>query len=269
MINAQANFDSDFKKKKVEIKKLNDEFKKYKKETKLLIEEKNLLIKDYEDRVSKLTEIKQQQVTMINKEKEDLENELLISKNQLKILNLRENFYKNKTEKLLIQKEFLVKQIDNNLETMNNEYAKLQDQETQKDFMISVKKSNKNIQEVYHLNINSLKYFKEVIDFMRLNEFMSMNKILTVDEEKEIEREAERERGIYVHIEKDTYRSDVKSVKSNKEIEHHDNIRQVRKHLTTQNVISAINLSNPDHEYFNASEPFRFKKDIDFYFTHY
>ena len=181
VINDQANFDNDLKRKVKELKKLSDEFKKHKKETKLLLEEKNMLIKDYEDRVKKLNELKQQQVNMIEKEREDLENELSVVKGKLKILNLKENFYKNKADKLLVQKEFLVKQIDNNLETMNNEYNKLQDLETQKDFMISVKKSNKNIQEVYFSGINNLKYFKEVIDFMNFNEFSTVNKILDVN----------------------------------------------------------------------------------------
>ena len=93
IINAQANFDSDFKKKKLEMKKLSDEFKKYKKETKNLIDEKNLLIKEYEDRVKKLSELKQQ-ITMVNQEKEEIENELNIVRSQIKFLNLKENFYK-------------------------------------------------------------------------------------------------------------------------------------------------------------------------------
>lgn len=40
VINAQANFDNDFKKKIKEMKKLSDEFKKHRKETKQLLEEK-------------------------------------------------------------------------------------------------------------------------------------------------------------------------------------------------------------------------------------
>ena len=151
------------------------------KETKNLIDEKNLLIKEYEDRVKKLSELKQQ-ITMINQEKEDIENELNIVRSQIKFINLKENFYKNKAKKLLVQKDFLIKQIDVSLEIMNNEYNKLQDQDHQKDFMISVRKSNKNIQEVYFSGINNLKYFKEVVDFMNVNEFLTINKIVSVED---------------------------------------------------------------------------------------
>lgn len=279
-----ANYDSDFKKNKVEMKKLNDEFKKHKKYSKELLNEKNLLIKDYEERVTKLNQIKQQQVEMLNREKEDLENELNVAKNQNKIFSLKENFYKNKAEKLLIQKEFLVKQIDNNLETMNNDYNKLQDQETQKDFMISIKKSNKNIQEVYFTCMNNLKYFKEVIDFMNFDELN--NSIMEAGDHQD-EHSVDNKRLMITEEKESSMRSDSKPSKSriekshrdDKDIEHHDtsnlklslDIKAIRKHPTTQNVVNMnlSNLTNGDNDYFNASEPFQFKKDLDFYFTHY
>ena len=257
VVNAQANFDSDFKKKKIEIKKLNDEFKKYKKESKLLLEEKNLLIKDYEDRVARLNEIKQQQVNMLNKEKEDIENELNISQNQLKILNLKENFYKNKAEKLLVQKEFLVKQIDSSLDTMNNEYNKLKDQEAQKDFMISIKKSNKNLQEVYFTDINNLKYLKEVIDFMNFDELLK-NQMISVNQNDG----NESERHLVSKSHNTSFRSDSKLSKSAQDKSHRDdkdiephthkerlslNIKAMRKHTTTQNVVIDAQL-NPMQE---------------------
>jgi hypothetical protein len=250
VINAQANFDSDFKKKVKENKKLNEEFRKHKRETKQLLEEKNLLIKEYEDRIKKLNELKQQQVAMIDRQREELENELSVIKNELKILNLKENFYQNKANNLIKQKEFLVKQIANNLETMTNEYNKLEDMEHQKDYMISVKKSNKNMQEVYYTVTHHLKYFKEVIDYMNFGEFESVNthcKVTVYDldfgaNQKEEDEKEEEER----HLASNSHTSLVSEIKE----ESIDELDQKSKDLQKQSIIENHKFSlNEDTKY--------------------
>ena len=186
VINTQASFDNDFKRKIKENKKLGEEFKRHKKDSKSLLEEKNLLIRQLEDRVKELIDLKHHEVSMIDKQREELEDELSIVKSKLKILELKENFYKNKAENLIKQKNFLVVQITNILESMNIEYNRIHDLESQKDFMISVKKSNKNIQEVYFKGINDMRYFKQIIEFMNFNEFETANDILKVQEDQEL-----------------------------------------------------------------------------------
>ena len=156
------------------MKKVTDDFRVYKRETKKLLEENTLLIKEYEIKLKKEMELKQHQVQMLDKQKEDISNDLQILRAENKTLGLKEVFNRNKLGQLLIQRNFLVKQIDNNLETMNNEYLKLEETAGQKgrltgdflDFMISSKKSKKTLQKVYFNGMNNLKYFKEVIDFM-------------------------------------------------------------------------------------------------------
>lgn len=173
-MNIQANFDDDFKKKAKEIKKVTDDFRVYKRDTKKLLDEKTLLLKDFETKIKKEMELKQHQVQMLDKQKSDVENDLEMLSAQNKTLGFEGIVYKNKISQLQVQRNFLVKQIDNNLETMNSEYAKLEEISNQKgrglelglDYMISAKKSKKTLQKVYFNGINNLKYFKEVIDFM-------------------------------------------------------------------------------------------------------
>ena len=222
--------------------------------------------------MTRLNEIKQQQVNMLNKEKEDTENKLNVAQNQLKILSLKENFYKNKAEKLLIQKEFLVKQINNSLDTMNNEYNKLKDQESQKDFMISIKKSNKNLQEVYFTDINNLKYFKEVIDFMNFDELLKNQMISIYQNDGN-----ESEKHLMSKSQNTSFMSDSKPSRSALDKSHRDdkdiepytneeklslNIKTIRKHTTIQNVVldpklNPINENDPIYQ--TLHEPSGFK----------
>lgn len=238
--------------------------------------------------------IEQKQVALLAKEKEDIEHELGVLKAKLRIIELRENFTKNKAEKLIVQKDFLVKQIDNNIEAMNGEYNKLQDLEGQKDFMISVKKSNKNMQEIYLSSINNLKYFKEVIDFMNFQEFKSVNQILVSDN---VDDQREKEKLGHSKSHTTSFVSDIKEESYDKLNEDSGFLEKgvlqkksetslinkidigkskARRHTTSQNLVRDVKLEEQEQlegdkpeDLFNTTDQQVFKKDVEFYFTHY
>ena len=175
---------------------------------------------------------------------------------------------------------------------MNNEYNKLEDVAHQKDFMMSANKNKKNIQKVYFSNINNLKYFKEVIDFMDFgNDYYIINITDTEKEGDESNQFPSKSHNTSLisdikeesmdKLNEDSGQLDKNNINTKDEqhkIIRNIDINQIRDKEKEEekeaeerkyNAPQVIENEVEEEMLKNLNEVPKFKKDIEFYFTYY